>query len=70
MSKPSLYQITSREVEPLTEVMKSIVELNWNLIRARDAGWAVELTIHEDAMDVDVTVSRNEWPRPDDEDDQ
>lgn len=61
-------QITSREVDPLSDMLKAVVELNWHRARADAAGWNVELIIDAKGDTLYVSVSRKAaWPTPDGE---
>lgn len=59
---PNLYSITSREVEPVTDLLKALVEVNWHLKRAGLQGWSVTLSVN-DRGNVDAIVTRAAvWP--------
>ena len=60
-----LYDITSREVDPLSDLLKAIVEVNYHLDRARDASWLVDLGVDREWGRLTVEVKRFDgWPNP------
>ena len=62
MSKPSLYQITGGEVDPVSDLLKAVVEVNWHLHRAERQGWAVGLSVSGDGRVTAVIERCNMWP--------
>lgn len=68
MSKPSLYAITSREVEPVSDLLRAVVEVNWHLALAEAAGWLIHLAVNDQTRRLGVSVDRAEpWPTPETE---
>jgi hypothetical protein len=63
-----LYKIQNETVEPISALLKAMVEVNYELERAWAAGWDVELLVNEDGGKVYPTISRlQSWPSPQDE---
>jgi hypothetical protein len=62
MSAPSLYNVTSREVSPVADMLKAVAEVNWHLDAAGELGWRTTLSITEDGR-LAVCVERDDcWP--------
>lgn len=61
------YRTVSELVEPITDLLKALTQLNYLYHEAMEAGWTVDFKINEEGGRVDVSISRDAWLLPDDE---
>jgi hypothetical protein len=58
----SLYQEIGLSVDPVSALLKAVMEVNQHQLRAKNAGWDVSLDINLDTGDVMVTLTRENFP--------
>lgn len=67
---PSLYDIQHREVDPVYELLKAVLDVNWWANRASILGWNITLSAEDEGSVVGIMVDRADcWPNKEAEDD-
>lgn len=62
----SMYQFTAKTVDPLSNMLKAVAELNAYAAQAKAAGWAVKFTLPFEGDDaVGVSITRDSFPTDD-----
>jgi hypothetical protein len=59
------YKITGREVDPVADLLKAVIAVNWHKADAQQQGWAVTLEVVAEDLggQLAVTVARvDNWP--------
>ena len=65
----SLYEIANKMVSPVEALLKALVDANYHIECAWQAGWDIDLSINPENGKVDATIQpRSAWPSPHDED--